>query len=434
MSSTPRTSAWDREGVLASIIGRVPLPRMAPVRQSFPDGRLPDLAGAVAAELARPEIAATVRPGMRIAVAVGSRGIDRLPLVIGELVRGLRRAGAEPFVFPAMGSHGGATAEGQLGLLAALGVTEESVGAPVRSSMETLVVGRAPRGQEVHVDRLAAEADGIVAVGRVKPHTAFRGPYESGIMKMLAIGMGKRRGAEICHAEGFGRMAENVAAFGRVVLERTKLLFGLALVENAYDAACLVEALPRGRIEEREPELLALAKSRMPRILLPEFDLLVVDRIGKNFSGDGADPNVTGTYCTPYASGGPRFERYAILDLSDETHGNCLGVGMADFTTERLFAKADFGACYTNALTSRVVMHAKLPVVLPSDRLALQAALYSCVGADPAAPRVVRIPDTSHLGLISVSEALLPEVARSPGMEAAGMPAELEFDESGDLW
>jgi hypothetical protein len=424
---------WDRNGIIRAMLDPVRLPPMAPVRQVFEDHRIGDLRAAVDQALAEPGTGSAIRPGTSVAIAVGSRGIANLPAIVAALVANVKARGGAPFLFPAMGSHGGATAEGQREVLEALGCTEAQVGAPIRATMETRVVGTTPRGQPVHLDRFAAEADGIILVGRVKPHTAFRGPYESGLMKMMAIGAGKQKGAETCHAEGFGRMAENVPAFGRVVLERAPVLFGLAVLENAFDATARIEALPRDQIEAREPALLEEAKRLMPAILIPRFDVLVVDRIGKDLSGDGADPNITGTYCTPYATGGPAFGRYVILGLTGSTHGNSLGVGMADITTRRVFDATDFDLSYPNALTSRVVATVKMPMVLASDRLALQAALFTCVDADPDAPGIVRLADTLHLDRISVSEALLPALAGDPRFQVLGPPAPLPFDPDGNL-
>ncbi len=429
----PARRVWDRHGVIRAMLDPVRIPPMAPVRQIFPDQRLDDLRAAVDQAFAAPGAGSAIRPGARVAIAVGSRGVANLPIIVAAVVANVKARGGAPFLFPAMGSHGGATAEGQRQTLEALGCTEAAVGAPIRATMETRVVGTTCRGQPVHLDRFAAEADGIIVVGRVKPHTSFRGPFESGIMKMMAIGMGKQKGAETCHAEGFGRMAENVPAFARVVLERAPVLFALAVLENAYDATARIEALSRDRIEAREPALLEEARRLMPGILIPRFDVLVVDRIGKDVSGDGADPNITGTYATPYASGGPEFGRYVILGLTGSTHGNSLGVGMADFTTQRVFDATDFDQSYPNALTSRVVATVKMPLVLGSDRLALQAALFTCVDADPAAPRIVRLADTLHLDRISVSEALLPALARDPRFQVLGPPEPLPFDADGNL-
>jgi hypothetical protein len=434
MDQVPDKRVWDRNGVLRAMLEPIRLPRMAPVRQVFEDVRVSDLEGAVAGAFATPGAGSAIRPGASVAIAVGSRGIANLPAIVAAAVANVKARGGVPFVFPAMGSHGGATAEGQRQVLEALGCTEARVGAPIRATMETRVVGTTAKGQPVHLDRFAAEADGILIIGRIKPHTAFRGPYESGIMKMMAIGMAKQKGAETVHAGGFGRMGENVPAFGRVVLANAPILFGLALLENAYDATAKVVALPAAEIEAREPALLEEARRLMPSIQIPEFDILVVDRIGKDMSGDGADPNITGTFGTPYATGGPRVERYVILGITEETHGNSLGVGMADFTTRRLFDATDFDLSYPNALTSRLVSTVRMPMVLGSDRLALQAAVYATVDGDPAAPRIVRLADTLHVERISVSEALLPALAGDPRFQVLGAPAPLPFDPDGNLF
>ena len=429
-----RESVWDRHGVVRSILEPVRIPRMARLSQRFDGTRINDFDAAVDQAFARPGTGAAIRPGQSVAITAGSRGVANIAPILRAIVRNVRQRGGLPFIFPAMGSHGGATAEGQQAVLEGFGITEAFVGAPIRATMETRVIGHTPAGREVHIDRFAAEAGGVIVVGRVKPHTAFRGEYESGLMKMMAIGMGKQKGAEICHADGFGRMAEHVPAFGKVVLERAPILFGIAILENGYDDTCRIEALPRAEMAAREPGLLEQARKLMPQILVPRFDILVIDQIGKNLSGDGADPNISGTYCTPYASGGPEFQRYVILDLTEETHGNALGVGMADITTKRLYDKADFDESYPNSLTSRILHTIKMPIVMASDRLALQAAIYSCIGIDQAAPRIVRIANTSHIGTISVSEALLPELASDPRIAVLEPPAELCFDPAGNLF
>jgi hypothetical protein len=426
-------SRWDREGRIASQLGEVRLPRMATVRQRLDDARLEDIPGAIAAELSRAEIARTIAPGASVAITAGSRGVAHIDVVLREVAAGIRRLGGEPFLVPAMGSHGGATVAGQLAILESYGVTEDRVGAPIRATMETREIGMTGDGYPVHIDRAAAEADGIVVVGRVKPHSSYRGPYESGLMKMMAIGLGKHRGAEVCHAAGFGRFREMIPAFGRTVLAKANVLFGVAIVENAFDETFRIEAVPRDAIDAREPELLEEARRLMPSIPFPEFDILVVDRIGKNFSGDGADPNITGTYCTPYASGGPRFQRYVVLGMSDETHGNGLGVGMADITTARLVDAADFAAMYTNSLTNRVLNVVRIPMVLDTDRLALQAAVKCCLDIDPERPRIVRIANTSRLDVLAVSEALLPAARADPSLEVLEEPREMAFDRDGSL-
>jgi hypothetical protein len=420
-------------GVLEELLRDVPLPRMVRVRQRFDDSRLEDWERKLIRQLQQPDLRGRLSPGARVAVAVGSRGIDRIDEVTRVIVTELRKTGAAPFIVPAMGSHGGATAEGQREVLAKLGIREETVGAPIRSSMEVVRVDTLPNGLPVYADRAAAEADAIVVINRIKPHTAFRAKIESGLMKMISIGLGKQKGAEACHRLGFGQMAENIVDMGRVLISRLPIVFGVALVENAYDQLCHVEVVLSEQIETREPTLLEMAKSRMPRLLFPDLDVLVIDRIGKNISGDGMDPNITGRYPTPYAQGGPRVNKMVVLDLTSETGGNANGVGTADFTTQRLVDRMDHIATYANGLTSTVVAPTKIPTTLPNDRLAVQAAVKTCNILDPYRVKLVRIRDTLHLGEIRISETLLPEAEQHPDVEVLSQPEPMQFDGEGNF-
>ncbi len=433
MAETFRDSRWDRHGVIAAMLKDVPIPKFSLIEQVFEDDTIRDIPSAIDRELAQPGIGDRIRPGMSVAITVGSRGIANIALIVRETVRNVKQRGGRPFVFPAMGSHAGATAEGQRRMIEGLGVTEEYIGCPIRSSMETVVIGRTPAGKPVHLDRIASEADGILVLGRVKPHTNYRGPYESGLYKMMVIGMGKQKGAESCHDQGFGRMAENIPLYGDVIMAGARILFGIAVIENAFDNTARIVGVPRDEIRSREPLLLEEARRLMPEILFPEFDVLIVDQIGKNFSGDGADPNITGTFCTPYASGGPQFQNYVVLDLSDESHGNCVGIGLAHVTTKRLFDKADFDATYPNSLTATILMGCRMPMVMASDRLAIAAAIFGAVDIDKAQPRIVRIRNTSHVDRIWVSESMLEEARRHPRVRVLEEPKELPFDENGNL-
>jgi hypothetical protein len=433
MSEKFRDSQWDRHGVIEGILKPIRIPRMARASQEFEDTTIRDVPAAVAKQFDKKEIAGTIKPGMSVAVTAGSRGVANIAAILKETVARLKKLGAKPFIFPAMGSHGGATAEGQLEMINGYGITEEAMGCPIKSSMETVVIGQTPEGKPVSIDKYANEADGIVVAARVKPHTAFRGKYESGLLKMMVIGMGKQKGAESCHDEGFGRMAYNVEIYADVIMAKTKILFGLAVVENAFDNTCLVESVPTGKFKEREADLLEKAKAWMPKIYLTKFDILIVDQIGKNFSGDGADPNITATYCTPYASGGPEFQRYVILDLSDETHGNAIGLGLADFSTKRAFDKMDFDATYPNGFTSTVVSGVRVPVILKSDELAIKSAIFACTNIDKARPKIVRIKNSSHIEEIIVSEALVDEAKKHPKIKMLEEPKELVFDKDGNL-
>ena len=306
-------------GVLEEMLDPIPLPRTLRIRQRFDDDYIADVEAETLERLRASGQLARIRPGQKVAITVGSRGVDRIDQITRATVRAIKEAGGEPFIVPAMGSHGGATAQGQVEVLAHLGVTEASVGAPIRSSMEVVELGRLENGLPVYADRIAAqEADAIVVVNRVKPHTAFRGRVESGLLKMLAIGLGKQKGAEATHQLGFGHMAENILKMSRVMIAKLPILFGVATVENAYDRSCLIEVVPAGLMEEREPALLEEAKRRMPRIPFDRFDVLVVDYIGKNISGDGMDPNITGRFPTPFAKGGPEVTKVVVLDLTEE--------------------------------------------------------------------------------------------------------------------
>lgn len=433
MAERFRNSSWDRNGVIDAMLADTIVPRFVRVSQNFDPASIGDITSAVKAEFEKDFVESAIRKGARIAITVGSRGLANIPRITRDVVGELKKRGAEPFVVPAMGSHGGATDEGQKRLLEGMGVTEEYVGAPILSSMKTVIVGETEDGKPVHVDKHAAESDGIIVMGRVKPHSAFRAPIESGLMKMMAIGLGKQKGAETVHAEGFGRMGHYVPAFGRIILKKSPVVFGLAIIENAFDDTYKIEAVAPENIEKEEPRLLKEAFDLMPRIKIQKFDVLVVDRIGKNYSGDGMDPNISGVFGTPYATGGADVQRYVVLDLSEESHGNMLGAGLADFVTKRLFDKTDFDAAYPNALTSRVPKPAKMGLVMKDDRTAIKAGIYNCEGISSREATVVRIPNTSHINELLVSESLLEEVRSHPELTVEGEPFELEFTENGNL-
>ena len=419
--------------LLERLLVDVPLPQMARVRYRMrTPAAIADVGAAVAEQIQRPDVRALVKPGQRIAVGVGSRGIARLSEITTALVRELKALGAQPFIFPAMGSHGGATNEGQREVLAHLGVTEERCGAPVVSDMATVEIGRTEDNIPVRLDKHALAADGICFVARIKPHTAFRGPYESGLAKMIAIGLGKQSGAAACHAAGFGDMARRVPALAAVAIAKAPIRFGLAVIENAHDQPYKILAVPADRILSDEPALLDEAKAAMPRVPFDQLDVMVIDQIGKNISGDGADPNITGRYPTPDASGGPQVTKQVVLDLTDETDGNANGIGTAHFTTVRALRKMSLGQTYPNGLTSTVVGPVAIPMTLPNDRLALAAALLTCnaVGREP---RLLRIASTLRLDEFVVSESLLKDVRRDARLEVLSGPTDPPFDAEGNL-
>ena len=418
--------------VYEDILRGVKIPQMSLFRQSFSTEHITDIESRIRGTVAQVPGIDRI-PGKTVALAVGSRGISHIAKIAKTMVSVLREHGAKVFIVPAMGSHGGATDEGQRQILESYGITEEFCGCPIFSSMETVRVGEVLDGDEVRMDKFAHDADAVIVVGRIKGHTAFRGPYESGLIKMMAIGMGKRAGADSLHKEGFGKMGERLPVFAKAVFDSCNVIFGVAPIENEFDQTCRIEVIPAEEIFEKEPDLLLYAKSRMPRLLIPETDVLMVHEIGKNFSGSGMDPNVTGTFGTPFASGGIQKQRTVVFDISDESHGSFVGLGMADTTTKRAFEKLDTNATYFNMITSTVLKVGKIPMVLEDDKLALQAALKTLTQIDKNHIRMVYIKNTLSLETIMVSEALLDQVRDRDDMEILEEPRDLRFDENGTL-
>lgn len=395
--------------IVEELLKDIQLPRMLKIQQKFNAPEIPDVAGAVHQTIQEEDVLSRIIKGDRVAIAVGSRGVADIPILVREVVHAVKSVGGNPFIVPAMGSHGGATGEGQKEVLEQMGVTEAFTQAPILSSMEVVEVGRLPNGLPIYTDKNAFEADKIIVINRIKPHTAFRGPVESGLMKMITIGLGKQKGAEAAHAYSFKHMAEHVSEMAKVVLLKIPLIFGLGVLENAYDRPAKIVAVPAENLEKVEPQLLIEAKALMPKINFDPIDVLIVDEIGKDISGDGMDPNITGRYATPYASGGPEVSRIVVLRLSEKTHGNANGLGLADITTKRAFEAIEWEKGYANALTSTVTGVVKVPMFLDTEELAIKAAIKTCNAYELDKARVVRIRNTLHLKEIWISESLLPE-------------------------
>jgi hypothetical protein len=392
------------------------------VRQRFDTHRVADIRAALAPQFAR-HAQDVIAPGMRVAITAGSRGIADIDRITAAVVEEVRRLQAEPFVVSAMGSHGGATAAGQREVLASYGITEERVGCPVVAEIDTVRLGQTADGIAVHVDRAAFEADAIILLNRVKPHTLLTGELGSGLMKIAGIGLGNPVGADSIHRLGLARHLLPVA---RMVLHRAPVRLGVAIVENSLDQTWKIEVVPAAEIEAADRRLLTEARALLPNIPFDPIDVLIVGAIGKNISGTGMDPNVIGMH---RRIGGPpqrAIERIVALDLSDESHGNANGVGMADLITERLRAKIDWHATYTNALTAGFLAGAKLPVACPTARAAVELAARAF---ETETIRVVRIADTAHLEHMWVSPALLAELDRYPALEQAGDLEEMSFDD-----
>ena len=421
--------------VISALLGGVYIPKMARVRQRFPRPQIKPEAipETIFQLLEEDKFSEKIQPGMSVCITAGSRGIANIALITRTLVEYCIKRGAKPFIVPAMGSHGGALAEGQREILAALGITEETMGCPIRATMETVKVGETEEGHSVRIDKYAAAADAIIVSCRIKPHTGFRGPYESGIMKMMAIGLGKQEGAEACHGVGAKHMARMVPMFGRVIRDNAPVAFALATIENAYDETAKLIALTPDEFDEMEPVYLKEAFANMPRLLFDSCDLLIVDWIGKNISGDGMDPNVTGAFGTPYASGGIDAKRICALRLTEESHHSAVGMGLADAISKKLWEQVDLDVTYPNAITSTVLEPVKIPPIMENDRLAIQLCLHTANEMDRNAPRIIRISNTLSLEHIMVSEAMLEEAKRHSDITIEGFPEELQFDEEGNL-
>jgi hypothetical protein len=391
-------------------------PPIARIRQDIPQPTVADVPGTVRQLILRSRLRERVPAGGRVAVGVGSRGITVIPTVARAAVDALKEMGFRPFLVAAMGSHGGATAEGQRELLAGYEITPETMGVEVHTEMDTVVVGTSPIGLPIYFDRNAYEADGIVLLNRVKPHTDFHAAHESGILKMLTIGLGKRRGAEQVHKLGLRGLKEVLPAVGRILAEKTRFALGLAILENAEDVPAEIVAVEPESIFEVEPKLLDRARALMGRLPFDQIDVLVVGELGKNYSGAGMDPNVIGRLMveTQPDFDRPTVTRLAVLDVSDESHGNIVGVGFADLTTERLVARMDPEPFRINVLTSCMLERARIPITLPTDREVVEACLETCWRIDPAEARMVIIPNTLELKTLWITRPLAEEVRMHP--------------------
>ncbi|MBX7164792.1 MAG: nickel-dependent lactate racemase [Pirellulales bacterium] len=413
------------------------LPQMFRVRQRFEGSRLADPYRETRDRLAGLDLGQRVRPGQSVAVTAGSRGIANIHLVMKAIVDHLRELGTKPFLVPAMGSHGGGTAAGQRAIVEGYGMTEEFLGCPIRATMETVVVCQTAEGFPVHFDRFAAEADHTVVCGRIKPHTNFVGDIESGLMKMMLIGLGKHEGAKIYHRAimdySFGQILRIVAGH---VLEKCRILCGVGIVENAYDETALIDAVAPADFERREKELLRIARGWMPRLPFERADLLILDQIGKNISGAGMDTNVVGRKYNDHKAQDdewPKIKRIAIRDLTPETHGNGAGLGIAEFCAQRLLDKLDYHITKINCLTGGHPTGAMLPVHYDTEREMLLQALSTVGLVEPPQARVLWARNTLHLGEVECSTAYLDEARSRADLDILTEPRAIQFDASGDL-
>ena len=411
------------------------LPSIARVRRRYQQPVVSDVRAATIAAIERSRLVTRLAPGARVAITAGSRGISQIGAIVGAAAEAVRRLGFEPFVVAAMGSHGGGTAPEQAALLAELGVTESTAGCPIRSSMETVELGTNSFGLPIHFDRHAYEADGIIVLNRIKPHTSFTGRYESGLLKMLAIGLGKRQGAAQVHKLGLPGLLKLVPEVGAFLLEKTRVALGVAILENASEETARIVAVEPEEILEVEPKLLDEARTLMGRLPIEQIDVLVVGELGKNYSGTGLDPNVIGRQRVETMPDLPTpvITRLAVLDLSHETRGNALGIGLADLTTERLVRSIDPKPIKVNSFTSNFLTRARVPLALPTDRDVIATSLETCWRIDMAEARMVLVPNTLELTTLWVTSALRNEVEGHPELTFECDFRPIPFDALGNL-
>ncbi|MBM83893.1 MAG: [Fe-S]-binding protein [Planctomycetaceae bacterium] len=408
------------------------LPKMLRVRQKFETPTLENIAESVNDELAKLNLGETVKSGETVAITAGSRGIANIALITKAICDHVRSIGGVPVIIPSMGSHGGGKAEAQQGILEGYGITEEYCGAEIRSSMETIIVDETPQGIPVHFDKNALECDHVIVAGRVKPHTGFVGVIESGLHKMMLIGLGKHEGAKIYHRAIMDfSFLEIIRAVGDSVLQKCSIVAGLAIVENAYDETALVQAVAPNEFFDRECELLVKAKQWMPRLPFSEIALLIIDEIGKNISGSGMDTNIIGRKYNDHKAtvdDDVACKRILVRGLTEETHGNACGLGMAEFTNQRCAESVDQHITRINSITGGHPTAAAIPATYPNDREAVTAALETIGLTPPEQARVVQISDTLHLGEVLVSEAFADEVAARDDLEVVDPATDMEFD------
>ena len=412
------------------------LPKMTRIQQQFEAPVLTDLPAAIHAELDRINAATIVKPGKTVAITAGSRGVANVDVAVKATVDYLKGLGAKPFVVPAMGSHGGATAEGQRSVLEHYGITEETVGAPVKATMEVVELGKTADGLPVFFDRYAAEADHVVPLNRIKAHTDFNGSIESGLMKMMVIGLGKQQGANLYHRAFFQYSFEHVIrAVGGFILDTGKIAFGLGLIENAHEDTAKAVAIPAAQLLQSERELLVEAKSLMGRLPFDELDLLIVDWTGKNISGTGMDTNVIGRMMQNFEPepAKPAILRIFVRDLTEESDGNATGIGLADFTTTRLVDKIDRHSTYMNGITALGPQKSKIPFYYDTDREAIEVALDTIGLTEPEDARVIRIESTLRLTELDISEVLLEDAKLHSRLDVIGETQPFEFDTVGNL-
>ena len=411
----------------------IELPKMVKIRQHFPHERINNIEMTICKEM-KDKLSAKIFKNRRIAITAGSRGIANIVTILKVVIKQLKNWEAKPFIVPAMGSHGDATSKGQKDLLKSYGITEKEMGIPILSSMDVVQVASLDDGMPIYCDKNAIEADGIVVINKIKPHADFKGKYESGLLKMMAIGLGKHKGAAILHTYGFNKFNDIIPKVGKLLLNNTPIIFGLAILENAYKEIKKLEIIPKEKIMEREQKLLEEAKESTAKILFPYIDVLIVEEIGKNISGEGMDPNVTGRPGSKISGFiAPKIQKIIVLSLTEESRGNASGIGMADITTIRCINQINFETMYTNSITATILDPAKIPIMMNNDKEALVIALKTCNRVKLSEAKVIRIKNTSYLHDIQVSETYLDEIKERDDISILSKPEPIRFTEDGWL-
>lgn len=415
------------------ILDNIKLPQIMKVSQTFDNTKLDDVEGDLNQKLIDKNIKDKIKQGMKIAITGGSRGISSYKELMKTIVSFVKKCGATPFIVPSMGSHGGGTSEGQENMLKKLGITKESVGCEIISSMDVVEVGRTSKDLPVYIDKNAANADGIILLNRVKLHTSFRGKYESGLIKMMAIGLAKRKGADMTHFLRYENMAENLVEVGKIALNNLNIICGVASIENGYNEVADVFVLNKDEILQEEPKILEKSKRLMPRIYLDDIDVLIVNEIGKNISGTGVDTNIVGRFHTNAASGGPNTVKLGFLDISEKSGGNGNGMGLADFVSKKFFRKIDFESTYINAITSTEPNSVKLPLVLDNDKYVFQGCVKLCGVKNIQDIKLVIINNTKELDEIYMSKSAFENTVDKSKVKKESELFDIPFDDEGNL-
>ena len=415
------------------ILDNIKLPQIMKVSQTFDNTKLDDVEGDLNQKLIDKNIKDKIKQGMKIAITGGSRGISSYKELMKTIVSFVKKCGATPFIVPSMGSHGGGTSEGQENMLKKLGITKESVGCEIISSMDVVEVGRTSKDLPVYIDKNAANADGIILLNRVKLHTSFRGKYESGLIKMMAIGLAKRKGADMTHFLRYENMAENLVEVGKIALNNLNIICGVASIENGYNEVADLFVLHKDEILQEEPKILEKSKRLMPRIYLDNIDVLIVNEIGKNISGTGVDTNIVGRFHTNAASGGPNTVKLGFLDISEKSGGNGNGMGLADFVSKKFFRKIDFESTYINAITSTEPNSVKLPLVLDNDKYVFQGCVKLCGVKNIQDIKLVIINNTKELDEIYMSKSAFENTVDKSKVKKESELFDIPFDDEGNL-